>query len=94
MDEEILKTRDVRINLDKNLTFESIFEKYASDKIKIRIIPQSLNDNEPMEVNIREIREPHSFEGKTGTYIPPQKEEETKGKKKSIIKKISDSIIP
>lgn len=70
MQEEILKSKEVLINIDQHLTFESIFENYASESIKVKIIPATLN--EPMEIIIREIVKPQEFVGKTGTYIPPK----------------------
>ncbi len=70
MQDEILKSRPVLINLDQGLTFESIFENYASDNIKVKIIPANIGTDEPMEIIIREIKKPFSFEGKTGTYAP------------------------
>jgi hypothetical protein len=70
MQEEILKSKPVLINIDQNLSFESIFENYASENIKVKIIPATLN--EPMEIIIRDVTKPQSFEGKTGTYIPPK----------------------
>ena len=70
MQEEILKSKPVLINIDQNLSFESIFENYASENIKVKIIPGTIND--PMEVIIRDITKPEEFKGRTGVYIPPK----------------------
>jgi len=93
MEDEILKSRLILITVDKNIGFDDIFNSYKSEDRKVRIVPASI-DGEMMEVFIRNVQKEVSFTGKTGKYIPPQKEEETKEKKKSIIKKISDNIIP
>ena len=93
MQEEIQKSRRVIVTIPQTTNIDNLFREWVNPRRKVKIVPEEMN-GDPMEVIVRDIVPEGNPEPVTGPYIPPKKKADKMGKKRGLLKRIGDNIVP